>query len=103
MTAVAVRPAAEADLSAIIDHYLVAAGIEIATGFLTAWDRCMDHLAGFPASGSPRLAEKLEIAGLRIWPVKGCPQLALYNETEQGLIILRVLHSARDLPFALRD
>ena len=103
MTVVIVSPAAEADLSAIIDHYLVAAGVEVAAGFLTAWDRCMDHLRGFPASGSPRLAEKLEISGLRVWPVKGFPQLALYSETERGVTILRVLHSARDLPFALRD
>jgi len=43
------------------------------------------------------------MTGLRIWPVKGFPQLALYSESEGGVIILRVLHSARDLPFALRD
>lgn len=103
MTAVVVSPAAEADLGAIIDHYLIAAGLEVAAGFLTAWDRCRAHLADFPASGSPRLAEPLEMTGLRIWPVKGFPQLALYSESEGGVIILRVLHSARDLPFALRD
>lgn len=103
MTAVVVSPAAEADLGAIIDHYLIAAGIEVAAGFLTAWDRCMAHIAEFSASGSPRLAEPLDMAGLRVWPVKGFPQLALYSETESAVVILRVLHSARDLPFALRD
>jgi toxin ParE1/3/4 len=103
MTAVIISPAAEADLSAIIDHYLIAAGVEVAAGFLTASDRCMDHLAGFPARGAPRLAEKLEISGLRLWPVKGFPQLALYSETERCVIIQRVLHAARGLPFALRD
>lgn len=63
----------------------------------------MAHLADFPASGSPRLAEPLDLAALRVWPVKGFPQLALYTESESAVIILRVLHSARDLPFALRD
>ncbi len=103
MTAVVVSPAAEADLGAIIDHYLIAAGIEVAAGFLAAWDRCRAHLGGFPASGSPRPAEKLEIAELRVWPVKGFPQLLLYSETEGSVTMLRVLHSARDLSFALRD
>ncbi|OYU41378.1 MAG: plasmid stabilization protein [Pseudorhodobacter sp. PARRP1] len=103
MTAVVVSPAAEADLGAIIDHYLVAAGIEVAAGFMTAWDRCMAHLEDFPASGSPRLAEPLDLSELRVWPVKGFPQLALYTESESAVILLRVLHSARDLPFALRD
>ena len=101
--AVVISPAAEADLNIITDFYLAEAGVEIAAAFLTAWDRCVDHLAAFPASGSPRLAEKLAIAGLRVWPVKGFPQLALYIETAQGLTIQRVLHSARDLPLALRD
>lgn len=101
--AVVISPAAEADLNLITDFYLTEAGIEIAAAFLTAWDRCVDHLSAFPASGSPRLADKLEIAGLRVWPVKGFPQLALYHQTVEGLAIQRVLHSARDLPFALRD
>jgi len=90
-------------LNSITDFYLAEAGIEIAAAFLSAWDRCVDHLSAFPASGSPRLAESLEISGLRVWPVKGFPQLALYHQTAQSLTVQRVLHSARDLPFALRD
>ncbi|WP_426035938.1 type II toxin-antitoxin system RelE/ParE family toxin [Cypionkella sp. TWP1-2-1b2] len=103
MTAIIVSPVAEGDLATITDFYLAEAGIEIASAFLTAWDRCMEHLSGFPASRSLRLAEKLAIGGLRVWPIKGFPQLALYLETPLGITIQRVLHSARDLPFALRD
>ncbi|MDB5658942.1 MAG: plasmid stabilization protein [Cypionkella sp.] len=103
MTAVIVSRAAEADLNAITDFYLTEAGIVLAAGFMTAWDGCIDHLDAFPASGSPRLAGNLAIAGLRVWPIKGFPQLVLYLETAQGVTIQRVLHSARDLQFVLRD
>ena len=103
MTAAVVSPAPEADLNAIIDHYLGVAGVEVTAGFMTAWDRCMEHLAKFPASGSPRMAEALEVHGLRVWPVKGFPQLALYSMAPKGVTVQRVLHSARDLPFALRS
>ena len=102
MKAVIISPAAEADLNDITDFYLVEAGIEMAATFLTAWDGCVAHMGGFAASGSPRLAEPLALPGLRVWPVKGFPQLALYQESAEAVTVQRVLHSARDLRFALR-
>jgi len=102
MKAVIISPAAELDLNAITDFYLMAAGIDMASAFLTAWDGCVAHMGGFAASGSPRLAEPLAMPGLRVWPVKGFPQLALYQESAADVTVQRVLHSARDLRFALR-
>lgn len=102
MTRILIAPAAEADLGAITDHYLTEAGFEVAIAFLTAWESCTAHIDRFPASGSPRLQEKLNIAGLRVWPVKGFPHLAMYLHSDHSVTIIRVLHAARDIPGNLR-
>ena len=103
MTAVFVSPAAEADLGAVTDYYLAEAGVEVAIAFLTAWDHCVGHISEFPASGSPRLAATVGIAGLRVWQVKGFPHLVVYTETARGVTVIRVLHSARDIPAHLQE
>jgi toxin ParE1/3/4 len=102
MTVVEVSNAAKADLSDITDHYMQEAGIEVALAFTAAWDRCTRHIADFPDSGSLRLAEKIRMLNLRVWPIKGFPHLVLYRVGKEAVHIERVLHSARDIPATLR-
>lgn len=71
MTRVVISPSAEQDLTDITNHYLTEAGVEVATAFLMQWDRLAAHLANHPESGSPRLADKVAMPNLRVWPVKG--------------------------------
>lgn len=103
MTTVVVSPAADADLGAITDHYLAEAGVEVAVAFLAAWDGCVRHMTDFPTSGSPRLAAKLKLAGLRVWPLKGFPHLAVYLTGPSEVLVLRILHTSRDILSQLRE
>jgi toxin ParE1/3/4 len=103
MTKIVVTPRAEADLDAIVDHYLAEAGVEVAASFLTAWTRVLAHLSDHPASGSNRLADRAKMAGLRVWPMKGFPHLAIYVHQGETVMINRILHSARDIPPTLRE
>ena len=62
----------------------------------------VDHVARQPASGSPRYAEVVGIAGLRQWPVRGFPYLLFYVEMPDRVRVLRILHGRRDIPASLR-
>jgi toxin ParE1/3/4 len=97
-----VSNAASEDLTDITDHYLREAGIEVAIAFSAAWDKGTRHIADHPDSGSPRLAEKTQMANLRIWPIRGFPHLIFYTVSTERVHVERVLHSARDIPATLR-
>ena len=94
---------AKADVEAILNHYLMQAGSPPAIRLLDAWTACLAHLAEHPEAGSPRLARKMTIPTLRVWPVKGFPYIAFYVTRQQGVRVIRVLHTARDIPTSLRD
>ena len=98
MIAIVISPLAESDLSEIADYYLAEAGLGVALAFLAAWRGCTDHISNFPDSGCPRLAEKVRINGIRIWPVKGFPHLAIY---QSDAVRATILHSSRDIPASL--
>lgn len=102
MTRVSVSPLADRDLEAIVDHYLQEAGVEVAASFLSAWDHSRMLLREQPDIGSPRLAEASGIPNLRTWPIKRFPHLILYRHIKGAITILRVLHTARDIPASLQ-
>jgi toxin ParE1/3/4 len=103
MTKVVIAPRAQQDLQNITDHYLVEAGVEVASSFLQAWDRTVGHIERHPESGSPRLSEMTKVRGLRVWPVMGFPHIAVYVGGKSGVVVTRVLHTSRDIPVTLRD
>ncbi len=98
-----IAPSASDDLGRIVDYFLVEAGVEVATTFLTAWDRALTHIETHPDSGSLRLSEVTQTKGLRAWPVKGFPHIALYRRIAGQITVLRVLHTARDIPATLQE
>ena len=104
MTAKAVRlsPAARRDAGAIARRYRAEAGETVALDFARELAAAVDHVARQPASGSPRYAEVVGIAGLRQWPVRGFPYLLFYVEMPDRVRVLRILHGRRDIPASLR-
>ena len=103
MKQVVLSEAASQDLQVIIDYLLVEAGVEVATSFLTSWDKCRDHIARFPESGSPRLANRKKLRGVRVWPIPNFPHLAIYAVMAERVEIARVLHASRDIPARFRE
>jgi plasmid stabilization system protein ParE len=57
-----------------------------------------------PGMGSPKLFKDTRLAGLRSWSVKGFPNhLIFYQRLENGIMVVAVIHGARDLePFLKR-
>jgi toxin ParE1/3/4 len=103
MTKAVIAPRAQQDLQNITDHYLVEAGVEVASSFLQAWDRTVGHIERHPESGSPRLSQVAKVKGLRVWPVMGFPHIAVYVSGAGKVVVTRVLHTSRDIPATLRD
>ena len=96
------RERAERDIQEALDWYLLEAGTHVALGFIDALEQAYEHIALFPATGSPRYAHELELPGLRSWTLRRYPYTVFYLEREDCIDIWRVLHSRRDIPARLR-
>jgi toxin ParE1/3/4 len=92
------RAAANADVDAAFTHYLETAGPEVAVGFIDALEIAYAHVARHPATGSPRYGVKLNIPGLRSWPLNRYPYLVFYLEMPREIDVVRVLHGSMDIP-----
>ena len=77
------------------------AGPRLAESFLASLRRGLALLSEQPAIGSLRLAEDVGMAGLRIWPVRGFPYVVFYLEQADLIMVLRIMHGARDFPALL--
>jgi toxin ParE1/3/4 len=97
-----IRPAATADLDAAVD-YLLEESFAAAQGLLDATEAAFALLARRPGLGSPRFAGLLPALPLRSWPITGYPYLVFYLDTREGIDILRILHTRRDIPSILLD
>jgi toxin ParE1/3/4 len=91
------RAAAQQDVIDAIDHYLDEAGAQVALGFVDALESAYRHIANAPATGSPRFAHELGLAGMRSWALARFPYLVFYFEREDGIDVWRVPHTARDI------
>lgn len=86
-----------ADLAAIVD-YIARDNPDAA---LAIWDRIegrVERLAAFSKSGRPGRVE-----GTRELVVTGTPFIVAYRVTDESIIVLRVMHGARQWPDELRD
>lgn len=97
------RAAADSDVETIIDHYLTAAGADVALNFVDALEVALLHLSRHPSTGSPKYAVELNLPGLRSWPLGRFPYLVFYFQTSQEVEIWRVLHDMLDLPHWLEE
>ena len=101
-TRLILSPQAEAELDSLSD-YIATDSLEAALRFYEAAQDAFQRLLSMPDLGASREL-KGRSAALRMWPVPGFPNhLIFYRPTDAGVEIVRVLHSARDLPGILEQ
>ncbi|MEY4983434.1 MAG: hypothetical protein RIR62_1700 [Pseudomonadota bacterium] len=102
MIAVRFSGPARRDLKDATVHYSAVAGQSVAARFVDAWTECRVLLSTYPEAGSPRFGVALGAPDIRSLPLRGFPYLVFYRIGPQGIMVLRILHSARDIPATLR-
>lgn len=100
---VVVLARAEQDIDEAVGHYVAEAGADVAERFAAALADAFDLLGRNPGLGSQRYASLLNLPGLRAWPMRPWPQVVFYLEREQQVVVVRVLHGARDIPATLAE
>ena len=83
-------------------YYREVGGTLLSREFLDALRAAFELMADAPQLGSQRHSEWLGIEGLRSWSVRGYPYSVWTVEVGDTIEVWRVLHTARDLPPALR-
>lgn len=93
-------PRARLDLIEQATYLAENASLETADRFLDAAERTAERLAEMPRVG--RVWEGLRPETqrhVRVWKVEGFPKILIfYRLDDSGIAVIRVLHSARDLP-----
>jgi toxin ParE1/3/4 len=101
MKPVRVRPRADSEIDALAD-YIARDDAGAALRFMDATRKTLDLIGARPGIGSLRYAHLPMLEGLRVTPVQGFENhLVFYIERQVYVDVIRVLHSARDLPVAL--
>jgi toxin ParE1/3/4 len=98
-----VNPQADRDLD---EHYLFIRkdSPQAAVRLLRAADATFRQLARMPQLGAVYPIERPDLAGLRVWQVKGFPNhLIFYRPIHDGIEVIRVLHGSRDIPASLNE
>lgn len=99
MTRIEVSRRADADIDEIAAYLVDEADDVVALRFLSAledaWERIVEH----PSSGARVLSDNAAVAELRYRQVRGFEDYLVFYATKVDLVlIVRVLHGARDLP-----
>ena len=91
------RPSALQDLVDLADH-IALDNIEAASRFLKSAEESFRDLEHMPLMGSAREYRSAEFTGIRMWRVKEFRKyLIFYHPIEDGIEIIRVIHSSRDI------
>ena len=99
-----VQSSAEDDILRQVEWYAERGLFDIARRFRASIQEAITALAAMPAAGAPRHSDNPRLAGLRTWPVKGFEAFQVYYLAQpELLIIVRVLHSKRDIGAILED
>jgi toxin ParE1/3/4 len=99
-----VLPEAEADLSEQYAWFLTEVNEDVADRFLAAFDATARLAFEHPESGAERSFLDPRLHTLRMLTLHDFGRhLLFYRPTEQGIDIVRVLHSARNVEAMLRD
>jgi len=100
------RPRARLDLLEQFVYFGEQAGVELAERYFAAVDATCLLLVEQPLGGVLYDCRIARLAGLRRFPIKGFGSyLLFYLPGEQGIDVVRVLHSARDIDnvFAIEE
>jgi toxin ParE1/3/4 len=97
------RELAKQDVEDVLAYYM-AENAEAATlGFIDALAQTYAHIGRHPATGSPRYAHELNLAGLRFWRLTRYPYLVFYVERSDHIDVWRVVQGQRDIPLWMHD
>jgi toxin ParE1/3/4 len=91
------RPQALRDQQGEVRYYRVEAGSRVAVRAVKATNAALDQIELDPGIGSPVLAKRLGIPGLRIWKVARFPLLWCYFERGELLDVVRLLGERQDV------
>ncbi len=94
---------ATADINELADHFLAKAGLAVALRFIDNAERAFEQLRVAPQIGALLGLDELPYEDLRRWHIDGFARLLIvYREVSDGIEVIRVLHTARDIPTLLR-
>lgn len=98
MTArIAKRAKAKQDLIDLAE-YIARDNVDAAERFVDAAEAAFLLLSKTPGAGATSEFFTSELAGVRVWPIRGFEKhLIFYRQLADGLEIVRVIHSARDI------
>ncbi len=102
VSSVRLSRAAAKDVAGVIESYATEGGEAPARAFRDAIKDAFELLSRFPLAGSGRIGASTSRPDVRTWPVTGFPYVVVYREAADALLILRLLHTRRDLPASLR-
>jgi toxin ParE1/3/4 len=81
-----------------IAEYLFNENEAVAVRFIDSVQTTLKDLAAAPKIGSVKSFKDRRLANVRSWRVKGFPNhLILYEPLQDGILVLAVIHGARDL------
>ena len=91
------RPQALRDQKGEVRYYRKEGGASVAVKAVKATNSALDQIELDPGIGSPVLAKRLGIPGLRIWKVAKFPLLWCYFERGDHLDVVRLLGERQDI------
>ena len=81
-----------------VQYYIAQDNLEAAVAFFEAVESTCSMLSTMPGIGSARDYRNPLFAGLRMFPLKKFENyLIFYQSTDEELLVVRVLHGARDI------
>ncbi len=94
MARLVIAPEADDDSAAIIDDLLTKAGAHVADRYELAFDDVYERLISYPQIGSsrPKLGERVRVCVVRPFLV-----IYEYEELDDIVIILRIIHGKQDI------
>ncbi|GFE70976.1 type II toxin-antitoxin system RelE/ParE family toxin [Chroococcus sp. FPU101] len=98
-----ITPKASQDLDDLF-YYIAQNNPDAALRFFDATRKTITKLAQIPSMGSLYSVRNSRLEGLRKWSIKGFENyLIFYLTSEDLLIVVRIIHSSRDLPTILEQ
>ena len=93
-------------LTDIVEHaeYIGERSLDAGLRFPDAVEATLAFLERHPGVGAPRRMRRRPLGGLRSWPVRGFERhLVFYKRTRGGIVVVRILHAARNIDAALDE
>jgi len=92
------------DINELADYYLRKAGHTVAIRFIDNAGHAFNQALAMPRIGAVLGLDELPYEDIRRWHIDGFAQLIiLYREVADGIEVIRVLNTSRDIAAVMRD